>query len=207
MRQCRICELGVIWFIFLRCPAVAVQCVNVPLHGYVEWKTAWLAPSWGSIHWLEGSKPPVASDSKASTSTCYRSCMIKKGRCLVTTPDDDVPSRDQDLKIEPGNHNPVGLSAIVIMPMMVLVIKHAFSSCTWCHCHKVQMPVAKKNMSTKRIFSLPFHMSSLLEDWPDSPIQSIPRLGTSWNIHWEESMYSSKNKFIHKFKLVVAWRG
>lgn len=95
-----------------------------------------------SLSPFEGSKPPVASDSKASTSTCYRSCMIKKGRCLVTTPD-DVPSRDQDLKIGPDNHNPVGLSAIVIMPMMVLVIFHAFSSCTWCHCDKVQMPAAK----------------------------------------------------------------
>lgn len=105
-----------------------------------------------SLSPLEGSKPPVASDSKASTSTCYRSCMIKKGRCLVTTPDDDVPSRDQDLKIEPDNHNPVGLSAIVIMPMMVLVIKHAFSSCTWCHCHKVQMPVAKKKHEHQAYF-------------------------------------------------------
>lgn len=93
---------------------------------------------------------------KASTSTCYRSCMIKKGRCLALLRHWMMMCH-HETKIWRLNLTTIiqlgyRLLAIVIMPMMVLVIKHTFFSMYLVPLSQGANARGKtKNMSTKRI--------------------------------------------------------
>ena len=141
---------------------MAEQCVNVADTSRIclENRLACSLLGLDSLSPLEGSEPPVASGSKASTSTCYRSCMIKKGRCLGQKQLATIMSHEQVGR----NKSRVASGAIVILPMMVLVIKHIDSflvpggTVTRCHC------LWRKNARAPGVFFRCCFMSSLLED-------------------------------------------